>query len=342
MVCVDRRVSSVDTVRREALGCTHCVVEATNILSLTPCSTEVTRMISGDLDRGKETRMETLTGKTAVITGAGSGIGLALAHRFVSEGMHVVLADVDHAALDAARRALGEPTIAQVTDVADERSVDALAERAFAELGTVHVLCNNAGVAGNAPVPIWETPLETWQWVIGVNLMGVVHGIRAFVPRMLATGDEGHIVNTASLAGLLAFPQSGPYAASKHAAVIMSELLSLQLAELGAPINVSVLCPAWVNTRILDDERNRPDVLQVGPNLRVPPALRDELAASMEAAGLDPADVAAQVVDAILTGRSYVLPNAEWTSAIAERATRIMAGGPIAPPPLPGPREPGS
>ena len=284
--------------------------------------------------------METLTGKTAVVTGAASGIGLALARRFVSEGMRVLLADVDQDALATSRRGLGGQAIAQVTDVADQRSVDELAERAFAELGTVHVLCNNAGVAGNAPVPIWETPFETWQWVIGVNLMGVVHGMRAFVPRMLATGDEGHIVNTASLAGLLTFPQGGPYAVSKHAAVIMTELLALQLAEVGAPIKVSVLCPAWVNTRILDDERNRPDHLRVEPGMTFPPALRDELATSMEATGLDPADVAGQVVDAILTGRSYVLPNAEWTPAIGERATRIMAGGPIAPPPAP--RAPGS
>lgn len=284
--------------------------------------------------------METLTGKTAVVTGAASGIGLALARRFVSEGMRVLLADVDQDGLATSRRGLGGQAIAQVTDVADQRSVDELAERAFAELGTVHVLCNNAGVAGNAPVPIWETPFETWQWVIGVNLMGVVHGMRAFVPRMLATGDEGHIVNTASLAGLLTFPQGGPYAVSKHAAVIMTELLALQLAEVGAPIKVSVLCPAWVNTRILDDERNRPDHLRVEPGMTFPPALRDELATSMEATGLDPADVAGQVVDAILTGRSYVLPNAEWTPAIGERATRIMAGGPIAPPPAP--RAPGS
>jgi NAD(P)-dependent dehydrogenase (short-subunit alcohol dehydrogenase family) len=278
--------------------------------------------------------VKTLTGKAAVVTGAGSGIGLALAGRFVQDGMRVLLADVDGDALDAARRDLGEQALTQITDVSDEQSVGELAERAYAELGAVHVLCNNAGVAGNSPAPIWETPLETWQWVIGVNLMGVVHGLRTFVPRMLAAGDEGHIVNTASLAGLLAFPEGGPYPASKHAAVVVSEVLALQLARLGAPIGVSVLCPAWVSTRILDDERNRPDRLRVDA-AATPKAVQDELAASMASTGLDPAAVAGEVVEAILTERFYVLPNAEWTPAIGERAARIMAGGPISPPPPP-------
>jgi NAD(P)-dependent dehydrogenase (short-subunit alcohol dehydrogenase family) len=161
--------------------------------------------------------------------------------------------------------------------------------------------------------------------------MGVVHGLRAFVPRMLETGDEGHIVNTASLAGLLAFPAGGPYPASKHSALVVTEVLTLQLARLGAPIGVSVLCPAWVNTRILDDERNRPDRLRVdAPTL--PRARHDELAGSMASTGLDPAVVADDVVEAVLTNRFYVLPNTEWTPAIGERAARIMAGGPIAPP----------
>lgn len=280
--------------------------------------------------------MEILTGKAAVVTGAGSGIGFALARRLVRDGMRVLLADVDRDALDAARRDLGAQAITQVTDVSDEHAVRELAERAFAELGTVHVLCNNAGVAGNSTAPVWETPLETWQWVIGVNLMGVVHGLRAFVPRMLATGDEGHIVNTASLAGLLAFPAGGPYPASKHAAVVVTEVLALQLSRLGAPIGVSVLCPAWVDTRILDDERNRPDRLRVDTPM-LPRALHDELAVSMASTGLDPAVVADDVVDAVLTNRFYVLPNTEWTPAIGERAARIMAGGPIAPPPPPKP-----
>jgi NAD(P)-dependent dehydrogenase (short-subunit alcohol dehydrogenase family) len=279
--------------------------------------------------------VRSLDQKVAVITGAASGIGLAIARRFVQAGMRVVVADIDQAALDTTCRELGPQTITQLTDVSDEQSVHQLAERAFDSFGTVHVLCNNAGVAGNAPVPIWETPVETWQWVISVNLMGIVHGIRAFVPPMLATGHEGNIVNTASLAGLITFPHGGPYAASKHAAVVATEQLALQLAELGAPINVSVLCPAWVNTRILDDERNRPDHLQVDPTTTFPPTVQHELAASMATAGLDPAVVAEHVVDAILTDRFYVLPNAEWTPAIGERAARIMAGGPIIPPPLP-------
>jgi NAD(P)-dependent dehydrogenase (short-subunit alcohol dehydrogenase family) len=280
--------------------------------------------------------LDSLEGRTAVVTGAASGIGFALARRFVEEGMRVVMADVDHASLETARRELGDHTIVQVTDVASAESVNELAQRVFDELDEVHLLCNNAGVAGNAPVPIWETPLETWQWVLNVNLMGIIHGLRAFVPRMLASGAPGHIVNTASLAGLLAFPQGGPYAASKHAAVVATELLALQLAELDAPIGVSVLCPAWVNTRILDDERNRPSELQVDAAMSLPVEIRAELEASMEATALGPEIVADAVVDAVRTGRFYVLPNDGWAPAIGERAARIMAGGPIAPPPNPG------
>jgi NAD(P)-dependent dehydrogenase (short-subunit alcohol dehydrogenase family) len=281
--------------------------------------------------------METLEGRNAVVTGAGSGIGLALARRFVADGMRVVLADVDPDALAAAGRDLGERATTQVTDVSDPDAVAELAERAFAELGAVHVLCNNAGVAGSSPAPIWETPLATWRWVSGVNLMGIVHGLRAFVPRMLASGAEGHVVNTASLAGLLTFPDGGPYATSKHAAVVASEVLALQLAQRGAPIGVSVLCPAWVSTRILDDERNRPEQLRVDDAPTLPDSVRDQLAASMAATGLAPEVVAAEVVDAIRTARFYVLPNHEWTPAIGERAARIMAGGPVVPPPHPPP-----
>jgi NAD(P)-dependent dehydrogenase (short-subunit alcohol dehydrogenase family) len=279
--------------------------------------------------------LDSLVGRGAVVTGAASGIGFALARRFVEEGMRVVMADVDQASLETARRELGNHAMAHVADVSDERSVNQLANMAFDKLGDVHLLCNNAGVAGNAPVPIWETPLETWRWVLEVNLMGIVHGLRAFVPRMLASGAPGHIVNTASLAGLLAFPQGGPYAASKHAAVVATELLALQLAERDAPIDVSVLCPAWVSTRILDDERNRPAELRVEAAMSLAPDVRAQLEASMEATALDPAIVADIVVDAIRTGRFYVLPNADWTPAIGERAARIMAGGPIASPPPP-------
>lgn len=280
--------------------------------------------------------LDSLEGRTAVVTGAASGIGFALARRFVYEGMHVVMADVDRASLETARRELGDHTIAQVTDVASAESVNELAQRVFNEFGEVHLLCNNAGVAGNAPVPIWETPLETWHWVLNVNLMGIIHGLRAFVPRMLASGAPGHIVNTASLAGLLAFPQGGPYAASKHAAVVVSELLALQLAERDVPIGVSVLCPAWVNTRILDDERNRPAELHVDAAMSLPADVRAELEASMETTALDPEIVADVVVDAVRTGRFYVLPNDGWAPAIGERAARIMAGGPVAPPLAPG------
>jgi NAD(P)-dependent dehydrogenase (short-subunit alcohol dehydrogenase family) len=183
-----------------------------------------------------------------------------MAEAFIAEGMKVVLADVERSALDATTQQLssqGAEVVGVECDVSKSQSVDALAKEALDAFGAVHVVCNNAGVAGGGAGPSWEHPLDDWDWVLGVNLMGVVHGIRSFVPILLEQDDGGHIMNTASIAGLL--HGGGSYGVSKHAVVALSESLFGELAQLGPKIGVSVLCPGWVNTRIIESERNRPE-----------------------------------------------------------------------------------
>ena len=271
--------------------------------------------------------MDDFTGKVAVVTGAASGIGLALAQRFAGEGMRVVLADVERDPLDRAAEALAaehgvESVLAVPTDVRDDHAVDALADAAFERFGTVHVLCNNAGVGVGGLS--WTIPADRWRWIVDVNLLAVAHGIRAFVPRMIEQG-EGHVVNTASAAGILTGPGMAPYYATKHGVVAMSESLFFELRMVGAGVGVSVLCPEWVRTRIADSERNRPaDVAATdlmgrplaeplgdagdgdgGEAAAPPPALGDILQ-NMVASGLDPAVVAGMVVDGIRTGRFWI------------------------------------
>ncbi len=278
--------------------------------------------------------MDELSGKVAVVTGAASGIGLALSRAFAAEGMRVVLADIEADALDAAVAGLPEGTesLAVVCDVSDAAQVDHLRDLAVERFGTVHVVCNNAGVSAGGPV--WEHSLDDWNWVMGVNLWGVVHGIRAFTPLMLAQG-EGHIVNTASMAGLTSAPFMGIYNVTKHAVVTLSETLWADLQLAGAPgIGVSVLCPGWVQTRIHEAHRNRPDGSEVqaddaeeadategaeGPGFA-------EVVGALIATGLDPAHVAELVLDAIRTRRFYILTHPEWRPMISGRTDRIVAG----------------
>ena len=203
--------------------------------------------------------MKEFKGKVAVVTGAASGIGRALADRSVQEGMKVVLADVEVEALaktEAGLKSSGATVLAVPTDVSQARDVAALAQKTLEVFGAVHLLCNNAGVGTEAA--IWESTLEEWEWVMGVNLWGVIHGVRAFVPHMLAQDTECHIVNTASMAGLISGPGLGAYKVTKHAVVSLSETLYHELAERGARVGVSVLCPGIVNTRIMESARNRP------------------------------------------------------------------------------------
>jgi NAD(P)-dependent dehydrogenase (short-subunit alcohol dehydrogenase family) len=264
-------------------------------------------------------------GKVAVVTGAASGIGFALAERFARDGLDIVLADIEERALaSAAERvgALGVETLAVPTDVSDNKSVEALAKAAVERFGSVQIVCNNAGVSSGADP--WFGPLSAWSWVLGVNLWGVIHGIRAFLPIVINQG-EGHIVNTASIAGL--YPGSGPiYAASKHAVVALSEELFQATKIVGLPVGVSVLCPGWVRTAIMDAERNWPARLGETPS-RTPAA--DAVRPHYERAiggGTDPAAVADLVAEAIVSGRFWVLPHPEFVELAVRRWHRIGEG----------------
>ncbi len=210
--------------------------------------------------------MREFNGRVAVVTGGGSGIGEALSWRFARAGMKIVVADFDAAAVDcvcSALAAAGHVALPVVTDVAQAASVEHLAERAYAQFGSVDVLCNNAGVVPSGRHrAVWEYALEDWRWAIDVNVMGVVHGLRSFVPRMLKLNTPGHIVNTASVAGLISGAGSPVYGASKHAVVRITEALRAALRERAIPIGVTLLCPGLVATRIYQSERNRPAHLQ--------------------------------------------------------------------------------
>jgi NAD(P)-dependent dehydrogenase (short-subunit alcohol dehydrogenase family) len=266
-------------------------------------------------------------GKVAVVTGAASGIGQGLAERFASEGMKVVLADIEAEALamaEAEFRKNGAEVLAVRTDVSKLADVEALARKTLDRFGAVHIVCNNAGVAGGGG-PLWETTPADWEWVVGVNLWSVVHGVRTFVPIMLKQGVEGHIVNTASVAGLIR--GSGIYGVTKHAVVALSESLYLDLANAGAKVNVSVLCPGYVNTNIGQSERNRPAELQNRPGeVPVRPEQEQRRAALAQAlaTGMPPADVASVVLDAIKEERFYVLPHPQFKAMVSDRLERIL------------------
>lgn len=255
--------------------------------------------------------MKDFQDKVAVVTGAASGIGRALAEKSAQEGMKVVLADVEEGALkqaEAELKAYGAEVLAVRTDVSQAADVERLAEQTFATYGAAHLLFNNAGVG--AGTTVWESSLADWQWVLGVNLWGVIHGIHFFVPRMLAQDTEGHIINTASSAGLISGSGLGIYKVSKHGVVTLSETLALELAARGAKLKVSVLCPEWVNTRIMDAERNRPQALQ---NALEEQQMSPAVAAIVQAmrqlaqAGLPPSQVAEMVFDAIRQEKFYIL-----------------------------------
>jgi NAD(P)-dependent dehydrogenase (short-subunit alcohol dehydrogenase family) len=275
--------------------------------------------------------MEELSGKVAVVTGAASGIGHALADRFAAEGMRVVLADVEREPLAVAATALsdaGADVLAVPTDVSNGDSVDALAAATLERFGAVHVVCNNAGVGAGGLM--WELTTADWEWVLGVNLWGVIHGIRAFVPHLVAQG-EGHVVNTASMAGLTSPPVMGPYNASKHAVVTISETLYADLASQGLDgIGVSVVCPGWVNTRIGESRRNRPaDLATEGTDDPVEDLeAMSSVLGPVLASGLAPAQVADQVLDAIAARRFYVLTHPDWKPTIEHRVANILEDRP--------------
>ena len=264
--------------------------------------------------------MHELKGKTAFVTGGASGIGLALGRAFAEAGCRVMLADIEEAALHNALRSLegvGPDTRGIVCDVADPVSVETAAEQTIAAFGKLHILCNNAGVAGGSGID--EISLASWRWIIDVNLMGVVHGVAAFLPHIRAHGEGGHIVNTASMAGMLAAGMGfSPYAASKFAVIAMSEGLAVELKPLG--VGVTVLCPGYVRTRIAEAGRNRPP--RYGAHIGSPLGAR---VAELVNTGIDPQEVAARVLHAIRNDELYAFTHPEMHDLLDERFRAILA-----------------
>jgi NAD(P)-dependent dehydrogenase (short-subunit alcohol dehydrogenase family) len=279
--------------------------------------------------------MRELTGRTAVVTGAASGIGRAMAERFAAEGMRVVLADVEQPALDGAVAAVtdaGGDAIGVLTDVADPGSVEHLRDAAWEAFGAVHVLCNNAGVGSGAQGRMWEHELNDWRWAMSVNVWGVVHGLNAFLPSMLAHGEPGHVVNTSSgNGGISPLPAQAVYATTKAAVTTISECLYAQLREIDAPIGASVLFPGphMLRTGLWTSGRNRPaELAQARPPEGPAPTIED-YEAKMAAAGIDivytPAEeVADRVVTAIRAGNFWILPPNERTDDSIRRRAESM------------------
>jgi NAD(P)-dependent dehydrogenase (short-subunit alcohol dehydrogenase family) len=270
--------------------------------------------------------MRELAGKTAFVTGGAGGIGLSMAQAFATAGMKVMIADIETDALGAAVESLRRitPDIeGSICDVADAESVERAAQATFAAFGNVHVVCNNAGVAAGGGID--QISLDNWRWVIDVNLMGVLHGIRSFLPHIRAHGEGGHIVNTASMAGMQGGLGFSPYGASKFAVVSMSEGLHTQLKPHG--IGVSVLCPSYVRTGIGESGRNRPE--RYGASQPLDPlspaaAMVAEIAKNLQA-GLDPADVAARVVEAIRNDQLYIFTHPGMRAEVEDRFAAILA-----------------
>ena len=278
--------------------------------------------------------MNDLEGKVAVITGAASGIGLGMATRFAEAGMKVVMADIERPVLDKAVAALKDSehdVVGVDADVSQRESVEELAREAIRHYGAVHVLCNNAGVAGGAIGSIWELPQDDWDWVYGVNFWGVLHGLRTFVPVMLEQGDECHIVNTASMAGLT--PGGSIYGATKTGVVNISETLISQLKNAEANIGVSVLCPGFVRTEIMSSSRNRPGDFKLKDARSIedlPEEIRPLARVFNNAiqTGKEPLEVGTIVLDAIKQNRFYVLTDDVWNDAIEMRPGYVLAGTP--------------
>jgi NAD(P)-dependent dehydrogenase (short-subunit alcohol dehydrogenase family) len=282
--------------------------------------------------------MKEVEDKVAVITGAASGIGRGMAESFVAAGMKVVLSDIEEGPLAAAIAALrreGADVHGVVTDVSKSEQVEALAAETLRKYGAVHVLCNNAGV-GAGGWPGWTTTLDDWHWVLGVNLMGVIHGVHTFMPIMVEQGTEAHVVNTASVAGLIS-GDALPYSVSKSAVVALSEGILLDLQRGGFKPKISVLCPGFVNTSIFDSNRNRPSELANKSAARIgarADAIREWFQEQIRQ-GLSPRAVGDQVLSAIREEQFYILTHPGWRPHIERRMHNIVSGTNPTMPPLP-------
>ena len=266
--------------------------------------------------------MDDFKGKVAVVTGAASGIGYGLAERCIASGMKVVLADIEREALHKARSAMeakGADVRAIPTDVSDCADVERLAEKSIDHFGAVHLLCNNAGVRKDGS--IWESSLNDWKWVMGVNLWGIIYGLRTFVPIMLEQNTECHIVNTASIAGLISPHPSASYGVTKHAVVALSEQLYHELSQREAQIGVSVLCPSFVNTQFMDSARNRPAELSDGSarDDRIGDDETDHAFRRALREGMSPNELADHVFEAIVGRRFWIRPHPELEDRVCMR-----------------------
>jgi NAD(P)-dependent dehydrogenase (short-subunit alcohol dehydrogenase family) len=285
------------------------------------CELAFLRVSSPRLEEGI---MQDFEGRVAVVTGAASGIGLGLAEQFAGEGMKVVLSDIDAGALDAAVQSLRRrehDVLGVVADVAKAESVEALARKALDAYGKVHLVCNNAGVLNSAST-LWDASLRDWQWMFGVNVWGVINGIRTFTPILLDQGEEGWIVNTASIAGLGA--GNSIYSITKHAVVAMTEALYLQLKAQDAKVGCSVLCPTWVNTNLKAAEDHRPEELK-NPGQSGLATGWDFLWQRLES-GVSPQELAVLVADAVRSEQFYIIPDdynvdafRDWADNLAQR-----------------------
>ena len=268
--------------------------------------------------------MKEFAGKTVVITGAASGIGYALSERFAEEKMNVVLADIEQDALDAAVSKisdLGVDAVGIQVDVMDKNSVQSLAKKSIDEFGNIHILCNNAGVAPPATdEAIWEHDQNGWDWVMGVNFYGVLYGLQSFVPHMVKHKEEGHVLNTVSLAGILGL--EGSYGVSKFATLALSEGLFQSLKKINSKIGASALCPGFVATNIIDSQRNRPEHL---PSKKKSNFLLKQLASAVLKRGKKPDEIADRVIEGIQADSFYILPHPIYDEMIKERYERILA-----------------
>lgn len=271
--------------------------------------------------------MKAFSGKTAVITGGASGIGLALANAAADRQMNVVLADIEENALQTAVEHLEKrqtPVLGILSDVSQKPALENLRDETTARFGNIHLLFNNAGVVnGGEAKPVWDMPDTDWDWVMGVNFYGILGGLQTFAPHMVAHGEEGHIVNTASIASFI--PGSVPYGISKYGVIILSEALANDLETAGGTIGASVVCPGWVNTKIGDAERNRPGALKSDANPENSGLGINELLAGSKS----PEDLATHVFEAVEKDQFYIFPHSGWDYLVTAHAEAMVARGPV-------------